>query len=115
MVERSARLAALLQQRFPGVDVVYGDAARLGELLHEHAGRITAAVSSLPLKSMPAAAVEAVVSGLARVLAPGATLTQYSYGHWPPRAWPTGCFVHRGSTMIWGNLPPARIDIYQRR
>ncbi len=54
VVERDPTLHDLLQKRFPKVNVVQGDAAHLGALLHPHGiSKVSAVVSGLPLLGLP--------------------------------------------------------------
>jgi SAM-dependent methyltransferase len=53
VIECSAVFVRHLRARFPGVTILHGDAAKLGELL-PHGRHIDAIVSGLPLRSLPA-------------------------------------------------------------
>ena len=112
VIERSPKLARHLQQRFPGLRVILGDAAHLSRLLP--AGTvIRAVVSGLPLRSLPTRTVRAIATELEQVMAPEALLIQFTYRHRALRALLSRRFQSLHSRMIWGNLPPARVDVYR--
>lgn len=115
-VELNAPLAGLLAQRFPKVDVVRADAARLPSLLRErglpHADVV---VSGLPWAAFPQDLQEHLMSALTSVLAPGGAFTTFSYIHAIPltaarrfRSLLADRFeeVVPGRT-VWRNAPPA--------
>ncbi|MDA8390630.1 MAG: methyltransferase domain-containing protein [Gammaproteobacteria bacterium] len=115
VIERSPLLAAHLREKFPHVRIIEGDAARLGQLL---AGRglaaadVTAVVSSLPLKSLPAISVARIGRELNRVLPAGTLFVQFTYSL---RAGEVG-WRHTArcvrSRTVWRNVPPARVNSF---
>lgn len=112
VVERSASMVDLLRQRFPGLRVIHGDAARLSVLLSPLLppdGRIGCVVSSLPLVSLPDEVRFAVLGELRKVLGDQGRLIQYTYS-WGRRF--ILCregFRCTSSRRVWRNLPPARV------
>lgn len=113
VVERSPAFARHLRQRFPSVQVIQGDAARLAVLLPEHAA-IDAVVSSLPLRSLPRAEALAIVEQWRCVLPAGGALLQFSYALQASADWLGAGFALRDSQLIWRNLPPARVMRFER-
>ncbi|MBV8045607.1 MAG: methyltransferase domain-containing protein [Paludibacterium sp.] len=113
VVERSPAFAHHLRRRFPTLNVVQGDAARLAERLPRGA-TVDVIVSSLPLLSLPAAEADAIVAAWRRVLPPGGTLIQFSYALRDRAGVPFEGFVQQGSHLIWYNMPPARVRVYVR-
>ncbi len=112
VVERSARLAAVLKERFPEVSVFCGDAARLRSLLNPDCGdpaRVDV-VSSLPLRSLPSDQVEAILGEIAALIRTSGNWIQFTYALMR-REVPKG-FTRFGSSIVWGNLPPARVDVF---
>ncbi len=115
VVERSALLAAHLREKFPDVCVVQGDAARLGASF-AHLGldpsEVTAVISSLPLRSLPAATVARIGLELDRLLAEGTLFVQFTYSL---RAEEVG-WGHTArcvrSRTVWRNVPPARVNSF---
>lgn len=112
LVETDAVLASTLAQRYPHARVLRMDAARLGRsssLFGDE--RASAVISGLPLLSIPADKVEAIVEGVfERQLQDGGALYQFTYG--------LRCPVPRALRQrlgleaeriggAWLNLPPA--------
>jgi phosphatidylethanolamine/phosphatidyl-N-methylethanolamine N-methyltransferase len=118
-VELDAELHAHLVRAFPGLRLLNGDAARLPELLEAHGVTdVGAVVSSLPLLAMPAPLVEAIVTGIAAILPPGAPLVQFTYGPASPVPPDLMRRLHLEATRgrrIWSNLPPAVVWRFARR
>lgn len=111
-VEADATFARMLRARFPGLDVVEGDAADAGAI--ERLGPFCAIISSLPLLNFPAHERTDLVLALLRLLPPGAPFVQYSYGVRPPLPRSPDLRVTLAA-KVWRNLPPARIWVYHAR
>lgn len=117
-VETNAAFCALLRGRYPAIRIVEGDACELEQLLDDAgAVPVAAVVSSLPLLSLGDSRRRAVLAQVARVLAPGGVLVQYTYGLMPPvpRA-PAAGLGLAGRRVAWVplNLPPAWVWRYRR-
>ncbi len=110
VIELDTRLHRYLQNRFPGVTVLRGNATEARELLPMHrAGRISTVVSSLPLRPMSFATQAAIVAAAFDVLAPGGAMLQYTYAPGKPvPADRLGLIAERAGTAWW-NLPPAAV------
>ncbi len=112
VVEKSSLLSAHLRARFPQITVLEGDAAQLAALLGHRAKRVSAVVSSLPLKSLPKTTVHRIGSELEMILPKGATFIQFTYSlrcqavDW---AQDLTCLHSR---TIWRNVPPARVNVF---
>jgi phosphatidylethanolamine/phosphatidyl-N-methylethanolamine N-methyltransferase len=109
LVEADASFARSLRTRFPRARVLTMDAAQLGgvsALFDRPAG---AAVSGLPLLSMPPATVAAIMRGVFHHMRPGGALYQFTY--LPRCPVPPAVMTELGlhATRIgaaWANLPP---------
>ncbi|MGO4620659.1 class I SAM-dependent methyltransferase [Ensifer sp. 2YAB10] len=77
LVERNPAFATLLRKRYPSATLIEGDAQHLSLPAVKSVG---AAISGLPLLSMPAQAVQAILSAIFHHLAEGASLFQFTYG-----------------------------------
>jgi phosphatidylethanolamine/phosphatidyl-N-methylethanolamine N-methyltransferase len=117
LVEFDPAFCELLRHRFPGVQVIEGDAYHLQEslktLLQVPAAAI---VSSLPLLTKPETQRLALLKDAFACLTPEGPFIQFTYG----LASPIPCNV-RGynfraqvSPPVWFNLPPARVWVYGR-
>lgn len=120
LVETDPVLASTLAQRYPHARVLRMDAARLGcssSLFGDE--RASAVVSGLPLLSIPADKVEAIVEGVfERQMQQDGVLYQFTYGlRCPiPRALRQrlGLEAERIGGA-WLNLPPAWVWRFRRR
>ena len=115
LVERDRRLHAWLEEQFPKANVVLSDARQLEEILPAgEAGRVSTAVSSLPLNSLPRNERDEIVRAALRVLSDDGSLVQYSYGVRSPL--PCEALGLRGKRFAFAaaNLPPATVWRYSR-
>lgn len=111
-VEADMTFARLLRARFPGLDVVEGDATDANRI--EGFGPFNAIISSLPLLNFPLHERIALVSALLNLVPPGAPFVQYSYGVKPPLPRSSDLRVTLAA-KVWRNLPPARVWVFQAR
>ena len=115
VVERDPTLHRLLQERYPGVRVVLGDAAKLQKLLKDEGiDHVKAIVSSLPLISMKRSVQDRITAQIFTVLEPGTPLIQFTYSLFSPI--PRRRFgVHGGvEDRVLQNLPPAHVWVYRK-
>jgi phosphatidylethanolamine/phosphatidyl-N-methylethanolamine N-methyltransferase len=115
VVERDGELHRHLQERFPGLRILHGDAAKLGEALKPLGiHKVDAVVSGLPLLSMPKPAQDLVLEQVLSLLTPGGLMIQYTYGPMSPvdrrRFKLKGAVAKR----VAANLPPASVWVYRR-
>ena len=113
VIEQSAALYQHLQNYFPQINVLQGDAQNLSNLLQNKAGNVSVIVSSLPLLSLPPEIASTIKQQIHDVLKPGGLYIQYTYQLSRLKKMPAG-FKYLSSQRIWLNLPPARIDVFQR-
>lgn len=115
VLERSEALVRRLQQRFPMLTVIQGDAAELPALLKDQALDIGSVVSSLPLRSLEPATADAIIAGILETLGNGGRLVQFTYDLRKPSV-PECLGLHPiTSRRVWANLPPARVDVFDYR
>ena len=108
VIECSPAFVRHLRRRFPGVSILHGDAAKLGELLP--GGRpIDAIVSSLPLRSLRAREAAAIVAQWRALIGNGGIVIQFTYDLRDNDRQSLPGFRQRGSDIVWANLPPARV------
>jgi phosphatidylethanolamine/phosphatidyl-N-methylethanolamine N-methyltransferase len=114
LVEYSKDFARLLQQRFPGVTVIQGDAYALGDTLAAHIHEpIAAIVSSLPLLTRPERQRASLLQDAFNMMVPGSPFVQFTYMNASPIPLAEG-IEGVVSRRIWKNLPPARVWTYRR-
>ncbi len=111
-IEFDPHFATLMHARFPGVQVIEGNAFEMTRALGD-ATDFAAIISSLPLLNFPMAMRESLLTQIFARLAPGAPFIQFSYGMSPPVAPPEGVAVMRAAHVLF-NLPPARVWVYRK-
>lgn len=112
-VERSAKLAKHLANRFPGLNIIQGDAGNLDQLLHNHTETpVQAIVSGLPLSSLPPSTTNKISRAISLVLKEGGIFIQYTYHLWGKPLVPSPNLKLISSQCVWQNLPPARINVF---
>lgn len=116
-IERNPKMAQVLRKRFPRAHIIIGDAWRLDTLMGEHCEAIQsvgAVISSLPLLNFPAHKAESLAQKIRSVLEPAGKWVQYSYhlGNAQPQG--ASLFQLLASNVVWLNLPPARISVFQK-
>ncbi len=116
LIEYEPGFCDLLRQRFPGVNVVQGDAYTLRATLGARLTEAPAAVvSSLPLITRPEAQRAALLVEAFDLMAPGGPFVQFSYSLFSPMPLKLAP-PHRLTTSpwVWRNVPPARVWVYRR-
>ena len=116
-IEQSPKMADLLRKRFPRATIITGDAFQVDEILKQHprqAERIGMVFSSLPLLNFEPHIADMLATKIRAILPLGGKLVQYSYhvGKKQPKAAAHFRFV--ASDLVWFNLPPARVSVYQK-
>ena len=115
VLERDPDLHRLLQQRFPRLRVVLGDAAALVETLRPLGiDRADAVVSGLPLLSMPRDIQDEIVRGVFHLLPAGAPFIQFTYGPYSPVGRERLGVSGKVAKWVAANLPPASVWVYHR-
>ena len=113
-LEADASLAQALRRRLPHVQTVTADARFVPFVLRDLGwpNQVDAVVSSLPLRNMAPHALEFLLGSVDRVLRPGGSLIQYTYGLRAPIA-DSACrelgWRQYQLETVWKNLPPARV------
>lgn len=121
-LEYSRDFCRLLQARYPGLDVLEGDAYALKTELESHLGSesggldftLGGIVSSLPLLTRPDPVRERLLKDALELLRPGDPFIQFSYSLAPPVRPGCGTISLTHSDWIWRNLPPARVWVYRK-
>ncbi|MEV1291723.1 methyltransferase domain-containing protein [Pseudonocardia sp. NPDC049635] len=115
-VELDPGMADYLQRRHPGVEVINGDARKLGTLLAERGiERVDAVVSGLPWSLFDQAAQEEILGQVVDVVGETGAFATFAYSHTLPmrsarrfRTTLRDTFDEVATTRtVWRNLPPA--------
>lgn len=116
LVEFNPDFCRLLRTRYPTATVIQGDAYRLRRLLETTLKEPAAAiVSGLPLLTKPLRTRLRLLADAVVVMKPGAPLVQFTYGVVPPIPKTLAGVSAEPSSLVWLNIPPARIWVYRRR
>jgi phospholipid N-methyltransferase len=116
-IEMSAKLAGMIRERFPGIHVINGDACQMDQLIREQvpqAKTIGAVISSLPLRNFPPALADALAKQIHQVLRPEGRWVQFSYRIRTNRHQGDHYFKALPSKIVWLNIPPARVSVFQK-
>lgn len=114
VIERSAKLANHLIQRFPELSIIQGDACQLHRLINKSTSHpIQAIVSSLPLRTLSPSAIEKIGNEINQILIKGGLYIQYTYSLWGKPLCPSSQLKLIKQQWVWQNLPPARIDVFR--
>lgn len=122
-VELNPRLAEYTARRFPSVDVVTADAARLPAILAERGlPGADVVVSGLPWASFPRPVQQSILDAVRSGLAEGGVFTTFAYSH--ARVLPSARRFRRSlesgfeevlcGRTIWRNTPPAMVYFSRR-
>jgi len=115
VVERDPTLHHILQERYPGVRVILGDAMQLQSLLrHEGVDHVKAVVSSLPLISMKRTIQYRITAAALACLEPGAPLIQFTYSLFSPIPRRLHGIEGTVGDRVLQNLPPASVWVYRK-
>lgn len=114
VIERSPTLVRHLRHRFPQLRVLQGDAAQLSHLLGAPRPRLNCLISSLPLRSLPPLTTRAIIQQWQEVLEPGGLLVQFTYDLRGTHARLLPGFRRVSAKIVWNNLPPARVEVFER-
>ena len=121
VVELNNELYNLLKRRFPGTQIVNGNACDLAGIVaaadFRGAHGVDAVVSGLGFLAMPRPLQRTILQAVFAVLAPGCPLIQFTYA--PTNPLPRdlldelGLGVRRAG-VAWWNVPPAVVYVYTR-
>jgi phosphatidylethanolamine/phosphatidyl-N-methylethanolamine N-methyltransferase len=116
-IEHNATLARLLRKRFRRAHIITGDAWELDTLLAElphPVESVGAVISSLPLLNFPPEQAEILAQKIRSVLEPHGNWVQYSYRIHKQRSRGSSTFKLRATKIVWFNIPPARVSVFQK-
>jgi phosphatidylethanolamine/phosphatidyl-N-methylethanolamine N-methyltransferase len=115
VLELDGPMHAYLKDRFPGVNVIQGDATRLDEILARHGvDLVSTVISGIPMVGNPMWLRRAIVEQGFKVVRPGGFMLQYSYSPVAPiPAKEFGVKARLARYVLW-NLPPATVWKYTK-
>jgi phosphatidylethanolamine/phosphatidyl-N-methylethanolamine N-methyltransferase len=114
LVEYDPQFCRLLSQKFPGVQVVQGDAYNLDQTLAGVLKEPAAAfVSGLPLFNKPLKMRLDLLDQAFGLMKPNAPFVQFTYHAISPIPRSHGHVRSEASGRVWRNFPPARVWVYR--
>lgn len=116
-IEQNPKMTQLLRERFPRAQIITGDAWKMDDLLRrrrEPVERVGAVISSLPLLNFPPAEAEKLAEKIRGVLEPQGKFVQFTYRIYRLRPRGTTNFDLKASKVVWFNIPPARVSVFQK-
>lgn len=113
-VEYDRVFADLLNERFPGLYVLQGDALNLKSVLGTPRESYAAVVSGLPLINFSMRTRRAVIDDALARMKPGAPFIQVSY-RGKPAVPPSHDLTVERAAFVWRNVPPGYVWVYRRR
>lgn len=115
VVELDEALAKYLQQAFPEVNVIHGNAAELGDILpSEVIGKALRVVSGLPMINFPESVRSQILDSIFQILGPEGSYLQYTYS--PKSSIDAEAYqlTKERMGMTFLNLPPATVWQYRK-
>ena len=120
VIESSPVFCALLRARFPGVQVIEGDANDAPQLLagsRVPPGSADVVVSGLGMLTRSREDQQHLLESMLELLTPGGHIVQFTYSLFFPAA--RGLLAAMGlesrrSSLTWRNLPPASVFVVRR-
>jgi len=111
LIERDPNFCHLLRNRFPGLQVLQGDASQLQQMLdNQGVSGVSTVVSSLPLLSLPFSTQRQILRESFAVMAQDGIFVQFTYGFRSP-VHPVLqrrlALVGHPVARVFRNLPPA--------
>ncbi|HEY5234244.1 MAG TPA: methyltransferase domain-containing protein [Verrucomicrobiae bacterium] len=116
-IEHNPKMADLLREKFPRARIITGDAWQLDDLLRglrEPVESVGAVISSLPLLNFSEEQARALAQKIRAVLEPDGNWVQFTYRIHKLRPRGASTFRLRASKIVWLNLPPARVSVFQK-
>jgi phospholipid N-methyltransferase len=114
VIERSDLLYQHLKNYFPHLSIIHGDAMDLEKIMSPSKGKVSAVISSLPLRLLKTKQVMQIQQQIHTILEPGGLYIQYTYQLYNSKNAIEGFEVLQTKT-IWINVPPARVDVYVKK
>ncbi|MFD2238882.1 class I SAM-dependent methyltransferase [Aureimonas populi] len=114
-IEYDREFARELKARFPNVNVIQGDGLDLTETLKgREEERFAAILLAIPIIRFKPDERRRLLERYFERIVPAGNLTQLSYSLTPPVKPELGAYAVSSTPVVWANLPPARVWIYNR-
>ena len=116
-IEQNVNMARSLREKYPRAQIIAGDAWKMDDLLRrrrEPVEKVGAVISSLPLLNFPREEAERLAEKIRAVLEPDGKWVQFTYRIHKLRPRGTTSFDLHSTKVVWFNLPPARVSVFQK-
>ena len=113
LLEKDSILANKLQSQFPDIRVINDDASRLAELFPENTHKIDTVISSLPIVLLEKTVREEIFSQIPKILSKNGRLIQFTYNLKKEIDGLPQNYKLIESKIVWRNLPPARVFVFE--
>lgn len=114
-IEFDSKLCSILEQKFPKANILNGSAENIRKLVGDDNANINVIVSGLPLVSLPKECVDNIIAEVEQTLPSGGRFIQFTYNLTrKPESLGFTKMRHIGVSYVILNIPPARIDIFEK-
>ena len=116
-IEQNSNMARVLREKYPRAQIITGDAWKMEDLLRRRRDpveKVGAVISSLPLLNFPVADAERLAEKIRTVLEPQGRWVQFTYRIHKRHPRGTSSFNLHASKIVWFNLPPARVSVFEK-
>lgn len=114
-IEFDKGLCEILERRFPDVAILNDSAENLRKLISADGREICAIVSSLPFLSLPKEVGEKIISEAESALPKGGRFIQFTYNlNRSPSEVGFKNMGHMACKKVYLNVPPARVDAFEK-
>ena len=112
VIERSPELCQTLRTRFPGVNVIEGDATILSSYLPAEMP-VAAIVSSVPLVNLAGEVRNAILEQIHLIVKDYGCVIQYTYAVWGTSPYYKAGFSREKFHLVPWNVPPAKVECFR--
>lgn len=114
-IEFDKKLCEILEKKFPAAKIINGSAENIRELVGADSGKISAIISGLPLVSLPKEVVDNILREVEESLPAGGRFVQFTYNlSRSPESLGFKKMRHIGKSFVLFNIPPARVDVFEK-
>ena len=115
-VEIDQKLVEIVQNKFPQLHIINGDAGKAGEIYNQHKlGKVSYVISGIPFVSLPKEMCENIFGEIGKFMEKGCLFRtfQYVHGYYTPPAKRLRDYMNERygpmekSRVVFKNLPPA--------
>ena len=115
VIEIDADMCTYLRKQFPQVQIIHGDAGRLGEIVPGRwHGKVSTVVSGIPMITLPFEAQQRLIKSWFGITKPGGQMLQYTYSLISPIPEAKLGLSVRRCGMAFLNVPPASVFSYRK-